>query len=48
MNTKKPIKPLKEEKKEVFTKEDFLKALKKATRPLPKASHGKGKKKTSG
>ena len=37
-----------EEKKEVFTKEDFLKALKKATRPLkPKASHGKGKKKTS-
>jgi hypothetical protein len=38
----------KDEKKEVFTKEDFLKALKKATRPiLPKASRGKGKKKTS-
>jgi len=36
------------EKKEVFTKEDFLKALKKATRPLtPKASRGKGKSKTS-
>jgi hypothetical protein len=38
----------KEEKKEVLTKEDFLKALKKASRPLkPKASRGKGKKKTS-
>lgn len=37
-----------ESQKEVFTKEDFLKALKKATRPLlPKASRGKGKKKTS-
>jgi hypothetical protein len=35
-------------KEEVFTKEDFFKALKKATRPLkPKASRGKGKKKTS-
>ena len=38
----------KEQKKEVFTKEDFLKALKKATRPLkPKASRGKEKTKTS-
>jgi hypothetical protein len=38
----------KNEKKEVFTKEDFLKALKKATRPIqPKASPSKGKKKTS-
>ena len=38
-----------EEKKEVLTKEDFLKALKKATRPLsPKPSRGKGKSKTSG
>lgn len=34
--------------KSVLTKEDFLKALKKATRPIqPKASHGKGKSKTS-
>jgi hypothetical protein len=33
----------------VLTKEDFLKALKKATRPVsPKASPVKGKKKTSG
>ncbi len=32
----------------VFTREDFLKALKKATRPLaPKASHVKEKRKTS-
>ena len=31
----------------VLTKDDFLKALKKATRPVPKASHGKGKRKTS-
>ena len=38
----------KDEKEEVFTKEDFFKALKKATRPLkPKASRGKGKRKTS-
>lgn len=45
---KKPNKQPKDEKKEVFTKEDFLKALKKATRPiLPKASRGKGKSKTS-
>jgi hypothetical protein len=36
------------EKKEAFTKEDFLKALKKATRPLVrKASRGKEKSKTS-
>jgi len=36
-------------KKELFTKEEFLKALKKATRPLfPKDSRGKGKKRTSG
>ena len=42
-------KKAKDEKKEVFTKEDFLKALKKATRPIqPKASRGKGKSKTSG
>lgn len=34
--------------KSVFTKDDFLKALKKATRPIkPKASPSKGKKKTS-
>ena len=38
----------KDEQKEVFTKEDFLKSLKKATRPiLPKVSRGKGKRKTS-
>jgi len=38
----------KEGKKQVFTKEDFLKALKKATRPIrPKASPSKGKSKTS-
>lgn len=38
----------KEEKKEVLTKEDFLKALKKATRPLkPKVSPSKEKSKTS-
>ena len=37
-----------EKKEEALTKEDFLKALKKATRPItPKASHGKGKSKTS-
>lgn len=37
------------EQKKVFTKEDFLKALKKATRPIqPKVSHRKGKSKTSG
>ena len=29
----------------VLTKDDFLKALKKATKPLPKASHGKGNRK---
>ncbi len=34
--------------KEVFTKEDFLEALKKATRPIaPKASPVKEKRKTS-
>lgn len=33
----------------VLTKDDFLKALKKVTRPVsPKVSRGKGKKKTSG
>lgn len=38
----------KDEKKEVLTKEDFLKALKKATRPIPpKALPSKGKSKTS-
>ena len=38
----------KDERKEVFTKEDFLKALKKATRPIrPKVSPSKGKSKTS-
>jgi len=43
---KKPEK--KEQKKEVLTKEDFLKALKKATHPiLPKVSRGKEKSKTS-
>jgi len=31
----------------ILTKEDFPKALKKATRPVRKASYGKGKKKTS-
>ena len=32
-----------DEKKEVLTKEDFLKALKKATRPISqKSSRGKG------
>jgi len=37
-----------EKKKEIFTKEDFLKALKKVTRPIqPKVSRGKGKSKTS-
>ena len=46
MKTKKKEKQTKQ--KEVLTKEDFLKALKKATRPiLPKASRGKGKLKTS-
>ncbi len=36
-------------KEKVFTKEDFLKFLKKATRPITrKASRGKGKSKTSG
>ena len=45
-NTKK--KRPKEVKKEVFTKEDFLKALKKATRPITrKVSPSKGKSKTS-
>lgn len=36
-------------KETVFTKEDFLKALKKATRPVtkPKALPSKGKSKTS-
>lgn len=38
----------KEEKKEVLTKEDFMRALKKVTRPIqPKASREKGKKRTS-
>jgi hypothetical protein len=38
----------KPEKEKPFTKEDFLKSLKKATRPLtPKSSRGKGKSKTS-
>ena len=47
MSTKEKKNP-KTIKEEVFTKEDFFKALKKATRPLkPKVSHGKGKKKTS-
>lgn len=37
-----------DEKKEIRTKEDFLKALKKATRPTSqKSSRGKGKSKTS-
>jgi hypothetical protein len=36
------------EKEVVFTKDDFMKALKKATRPiLPKVSPVKGKKETS-
>lgn len=47
-NKAKEQKKQKDEKKEVFTKEDFLKALKKATRPLTrKVSPSKGKKKTS-
>jgi hypothetical protein len=37
-----------QKKEEIFTKEDFLKALKKATRPITrKVSPSKGKKKTS-
>lgn len=41
-------KPKEKAKKEVFTKKDFLKALKKATRPVKqKVSRGKGKSKTS-
>jgi hypothetical protein len=36
----------KQEKEEAFTKEDFLKALKKASKKL-KPLHEKGKKKTS-
>lgn len=48
MRKKTENKPKEEKKEETFTKEDFLKALKKVTRPvLPKASRGKGKKKTS-
>ena len=39
--------PAKEEKKEVLTKEDFMKALRKATRPLTRVLPSKGKKKTS-
>lgn len=47
-NTKPKPKPKTPPNESVLTKEDFLKALKKATRPLkPKASHGKGKSKTS-
>lgn len=50
MSIKQSVKPTKKDKKkeEAFTKEDFLKALKKATRPIqPKVSRGKGKSKTS-
>jgi hypothetical protein len=39
---------MEEDEEAVLTKDDFLKALKKATRPVsPKASPVKGKKKTS-
>jgi len=34
-------------REDAITKEDFLKALKKATRPIQKPSRGKGKRKTS-
>jgi len=49
MANKKPVKTkVNEQKKEAFTKEDFLKALKRATRPIKqKVSPSKGKKKTS-
>ena len=43
-NTKKTTPPKEEA---VFTREDFLRDLRKAIRRLPKASHGKGKKRTS-
>jgi len=44
----KPTKGQEEKKEEVFTKEDFFKALRKATRPLkPKVSRVKEKSKTS-
>jgi hypothetical protein len=50
MKSKKAIKqPNNEKTKEgAFTKENFLKALKKATRPLSKVSNEKGKKEESG
>ena len=47
MTIKKVVKNTKNDQKETLTKEDFLKALKKATRPVPKAAPVKGKKKTS-
>jgi hypothetical protein len=48
MTKKKTTKPKTPPQESVFTKEDFLKALKKATRPVaPKASPVKGKRKTS-
>jgi len=48
MTTKTTLKTKTSSEKDVFTKEDFLKALRKATRPLsPKPSPEKVKPKTS-
>ena len=49
MKTKKTTKtsPKNEEKEEVFTKENFLRDLRKVIQRLPKASLVKGKRKTS-
>jgi hypothetical protein len=47
MIPKKSIKKTTPKEEAVLPREDFLKALKKATRPVQKASHGKGKRKTS-
>lgn len=47
MNTKKTIKKTTPKEEVALTREDFLKALKKATRPIKKVLPVTGKKKTS-